>query len=66
MQVIQEPYGGASSLFNNPRFNYSTFNHPGIDGGPNVAVDILKDVRNMAHIILKEFSSYADETIAMY
>lgn len=65
-QVVQEPYGGAGSLFNNPSFNYSTFNHPGIDGGPNAAAEILKDVRNMAHIILKEFSSYADETIAMY
>jgi hypothetical protein len=64
-QVTQEPYGGAGSLFN-LNFNYSTFNHPGIDGGPNAAADILNEIHNMSHIILREFSSYADETISIY
>ena len=64
-QVVREPYGGAGSLFNNFSFNRSTFNHPKIDGGPNTAVDILKDDRNMKHVIFREFDSYADETLAV-
>ena len=64
-QVVREPYGGAGSLFNNLIFNGSTFNHPGIDGGPNVAADILKEDRNVKHIILREFDSYSDENLAV-
>jgi hypothetical protein len=64
-QVVREPYGGAGSLFNNLIFNGSTFNHPGIDGGPNAAADILKEDRNMKHIILREFDSYSDEKLAV-
>lgn len=64
-QVVQEPYGGAGSLFNNPSFNRSTFKHPGIDGGPDATANILMEESNMEHVILREFSSYADETIAV-
>ena len=64
-QVVRKPYGGSGSLFNDPSFNRSTFNHPGIDGGPDAAAKVLKEDRNMKHIILREFDSYADETIAV-
>jgi hypothetical protein len=63
-QVVQGPYGGAGSLFNNLSFNPSKFNHPRIDGGPNAAADSLRNDRNMKHAVLREFDSYADETIA--
>lgn len=62
-QVVREPYGGAGSLFNNLRFNRSRFEHPTVDGGPDVAADILMEANNMKHIILREFSAWADETI---
>ncbi|KAH8802569.1 hypothetical protein F5884DRAFT_887230 [Xylogone sp. PMI_703] len=55
----------AGSLFNNPIFNASAFNHPRIDSGPNAAADILKEDRNMKHIILREFDSYSDEKLAL-
>ncbi|EXJ76154.1 uncharacterized protein A1O5_00662 [Cladophialophora psammophila CBS 110553] len=57
-QTVQEPYGGQDSLF-----NPSKFKHPGIDQGPDAAENVLKDESNMQHVILREFSSYADETI---
>lgn len=62
-QVVREPYGDAGSLFNNLIFNGSTFIHPGIDGGPNAAAEILKEDRNMKHVILREFVSYSNETM---
>ena len=64
-QVVREPYGSADSLFNNLTFNKFEFNHPEINGGPNVAADVLKEDRNMKHIILSEFDSYSDEKIAV-
>ena len=63
-QVVQGPYGGAGSLFNNLNFNISKFMHPKIDDGPSAAAEILKDDRNMKHTILREFDSYADEITA--
>ncbi|RYP76199.1 hypothetical protein DL769_003670 [Monosporascus sp. CRB-8-3] len=64
-QVVRKPYGGANSLFNNPDANRWNFEHPAINGGERVAVDILNKESNMKHVILREFSSYADETIAV-
>ena len=64
-QVVQEPYGGSASVFNNLDFNESTFNHPAPDGGPDEAINILKDENNMAHIVLREFDSYADVIVPL-
>ncbi|RYP71784.1 hypothetical protein DL771_004596 [Monosporascus sp. 5C6A] len=64
-QVVRKPYGGANSLFNNPNANRWKFEHPAMNGCGNVAVDILNKESNMKHVILREFSSYADETIAV-
>lgn len=63
-QVVQEPYGDARSLFNNLSFNLSKFKHPKIYGGTNSPAEILRDDTNMKHAILREFDSYADETIS--
>ena len=64
-QVVQGPYGGPRSLFNNPEFNRSNFKDPSINGGPNIAIDILTDEENMKHIILREFASYEDEKVPL-
>lgn len=64
-QVVREPYGD-DSLFNDLKFNRSTFNHPGIHDGPNAAASMLKEDCNMKHVILREFYSYADENIAIH
>ena len=64
-QVVRKPYGGSKSVFNNPEFNSSSFHHPGIDGGPNTAVEALTEDRNMKHIILREFGSYSDDKVTV-
>ncbi|KAH7378177.1 hypothetical protein BKA64DRAFT_767047 [Cadophora sp. MPI-SDFR-AT-0126] len=60
MQITNAREMGTDSLFNNVASNGSTFKHLAIDGGPNAAMDILKEDCNMKHIILREFDSYSD------
>ncbi|KAF2689770.1 hypothetical protein K458DRAFT_384408 [Lentithecium fluviatile CBS 122367] len=62
-KVARKPYHSKSSPRNNGSFDPSTFKHPEIDGGQQVASDALTDERNMKHIVLREFDSYADETV---
>ncbi|KAF1846467.1 uncharacterized protein K460DRAFT_417538 [Cucurbitaria berberidis CBS 394.84] len=64
-QVAQKPYGGERSLFNNLNFNSSEFSHPRAEGGPDAALDALRNDLNMKHKILREFDSYAEEKTAV-
>jgi hypothetical protein len=64
-QVAREPYSGASPYFNDKQSNLFEFIHPRTVGGPEESVKILKDPRNMKHVILKEFVSYEDQKVTM-
>ena len=64
-QTVKEPYGGHGSLFNDPKFNDSTFNYPGAFGGPDAAAEALRDEANQRHIVLREFDSYVKDDITI-